>query len=86
MKIRRIVLLLLGVTTLVGVKAQEEADTTALMDLAAEEALSIEDSLLYDLTDTQNQLDSMLSVWYNSHTQLMSATNDLVPDTLVLGV
>ncbi|MCQ2236944.1 MAG: transglycosylase SLT domain-containing protein [Bacteroidales bacterium] len=85
MKIRRIVLLLLGVTTLVGVKAQEEADTTALMDLAAEEALSIEDSLLYDLTDTQNQLDSMLSVWYNSHTQLMSATNDLVPDTLVLG-
>ncbi|MDO4462342.1 MAG: transglycosylase SLT domain-containing protein [Bacteroidia bacterium] len=77
-------LLMLGVVSLERVSAQEEADTAALAEMLAEDTVAIEDSILYDIEDAQNQLDSMLSVWYNSHTQLMSATNDLVPDTLVL--
>lgn len=86
MKLRDIAFLLLASVATVSVWAQEEApDSTAMIGITIDEDMTAaDDSLMYDMAEAQNQLDSMLTVWYQSHSQLMSATNDLVPDTLAM--
>lgn len=85
MRLRDIALILAIGLPCVGIYAQEEAGEDVLQELAYDEEVAAEeDSLLYALADSQMQLDSMLTEWYKSHTQLMVATNDLVPDSLVL--
>lgn len=85
MRLRDIALIIAIGMPCVGIYAQEEAGEDVLQELAYDEEVTAEeDSLLYALADSQMQLDSMLTEWYKSHTQLMVATNDLVPDSLVL--
>lgn len=86
MRLRGIAVLMMMSVPAVDVLAQESyTDSVTVGDFPIDdEMVSSEDSLMFDMAEAQLQLDSMLTVWYKSHSQLVSATNDLVPDTLAL--